>query len=167
MDRLQIMCLGIVLLSLSSVFPTATLAEIYKWTDSDGKVHFGDKPKDSANAKDAQPVQLTEGYRPSERTAAEQEVYDQEQRAITLRNDMRRQDQAEASNEALEERRKEKAELCEAYAARVERLSTVPLKDGVRHIIYATGEDGKPVSAQRQEEIVEELKTQMKNAGCV
>lgn len=49
----------ILLLSIS--FSTASLAEIYKWTDASGKVHYGDKPTQQAqklevNTKHSEPV---------------------------------------------------------------------------------------------------------------
>lgn len=40
----------VAVLILSTIFLTSNLcyaAEIYKWTDENGKVHFGDKPKDT------------------------------------------------------------------------------------------------------------------------
>lgn len=36
------------LLALIAILPLICSAEIYKWTDENGRVHFGDKPKDRA-----------------------------------------------------------------------------------------------------------------------
>lgn len=34
------------ILALIAILPLICFAEIYKWTDESGRVHFGDKPKD-------------------------------------------------------------------------------------------------------------------------
>ena len=38
------------LLALIAILPLICSAEIYKWTDENGHVHFGDKPKDKDQA---------------------------------------------------------------------------------------------------------------------
>jgi hypothetical protein len=158
--------LGILLLSMTSIFPEIGVAEIYKWVDAHGKVHFGDKPQDPVIARDAQPVELRESYRPSARTAQEQEAYDNEQRNIMLRDQMRRGEDKKAQEDAEDQRRKKKAELCATYEEGIKELSTMEVKNGVRTMVYLKGEDGKPVSSERQREIVEELKAKMADAGC-
>ena len=153
------------LLAMTTCFPIAAVAEIYKWVDAEGKVHFGDKPHDPAQALDARPVELKESYQPAVRTAQEQEAYDNEQRHIMLRDQMRRRDEQEAQEEADAKRRKEKAALCAHYAEGIEELTRVEIKNGVRTVYYAE-EDGKPVSSDRQREIIDELKQRMAEAGC-
>lgn len=39
------------LLMLLLVFPLCCFSEIYRWTDENGKVHFGDSPKDKSRAE--------------------------------------------------------------------------------------------------------------------
>lgn len=39
------------LLLLLLIFPLSGIAEIYKWTDESGRVHFGDSPSDRDNAE--------------------------------------------------------------------------------------------------------------------
>ena len=155
---------AILLLALAS-FPFAAVAEIYKWVDAEGKVHFGDKPLDPKQAQDAEPVKLKESYRPSVRTAEEQERYNEEQRHIMLRDQMRRQEDKEAQEEAEAKRRKEKEALCAAYAKDSEGLTSIKIENGIRVFGYLE-EDGKPVSSDRQREIIEELKTKSAEAGC-
>lgn len=41
-------------LAIAVLFTAAQAAEVYKWTDKDGRVHYGDKPK----TQSAQPVEL-------------------------------------------------------------------------------------------------------------
>lgn len=159
-------CVGLLLLSLAAVFAAQAVAEIYKWVDADGKVHFGDKPKDPALAADAQPVELGESYRPAERTAQEQQAYDNEQRLIRLRTQMyQREDQA-ARAEAERQRLEEKAALCAAYDQDIAELETVAVENGVRIIKYVPDSDGKSVSSDRQREIIAELKAKRAQAGC-
>lgn len=151
---------------MTPIFSEVVLAEIYKWIDADGKVHFGDKPKDPVQALDAEQVELGESYQPSVRTAQEKEDYDNEQRLIMLRDQMRRREESQAQNEAEVRRREEKIALCERYKEAITRLGVVAVKNGVRTRVYLEGEDGKSVSSERQRETVEELKAEMADAGC-
>ena len=154
------------LLSVTTTFAAHTSAEIYKWVDADGKVHFGDKPKDPAQASGAQPVELREGYQPPARTPQEQEAYDAEQRAIALRNQMHRREAEKADQAAELERNERKAALCTSYQEKIDELETVEVKDGVRTLVYVEGEDGQSVSSERQREIIGELKAKKAAAGC-
>jgi hypothetical protein len=43
-------------------------AQIYKWTDDQGNVHFGDKPENPESASEAEAVDLELNYVPQERT---------------------------------------------------------------------------------------------------
>jgi hypothetical protein len=166
MHRTKMPGIGILLLSMTAFFSAAVSAEIYKWVDADGKVHFGDKPRDPKAASEAEQVELGNGYQPSEHTVQEQEAYDAEQRNMMLRNQVYRREQEEARKQAAATRREEQAKLCASYANAVKELSTVEIKNGVRHLVYVKGEDGKPVSSERQREIIEILKAKMADAGC-
>jgi hypothetical protein len=163
---MNILYLGFLSLSLTTLFAAHASAEIYKWVDAEGRVHFGDKPKDPAQARDAQPVVLGETYRPPERTAQEQQAYDNEQRAIELRNQLHRREAQNAEEAAQRERSERNAALCAEYDASIKGLETVEVKDGIRHLVYLEGEDGQPVSSERQRQIVEELKARRARAGC-
>lgn len=166
MQRRGMHYLGFVLLSMTTVFAAHTSAEIYKWVDANGNVHFGDKPTDPAQARDAQAVELSEGYQPAERTPEEQQAYDEEQRAIELRNQLYRREAQKAEDAEQIERNERKTALCNAYDEKIQELETVKIKNGVRSIVYVEGEDGQPVSSERQREIIAELKAQRKRAGC-
>jgi hypothetical protein len=156
----------ILLLSMTFIFSAVALAEIYKWVDADGNVHFGDKPKDPLQARDAQQVELGESYQPSVRTAQEKEEYDNEQRLIILRDQMRRREESQAQDEAEVRRRTEKEALCARYEEAIKKLSTVVVKNGGRTRVYLEGEDGKSISSERQRKTIEELKAEMADAGC-
>jgi Domain of unknown function (DUF4124) len=158
--------LGILLLLMTSALSQVVVAEIYKWVDADGKIHYGDKPRDAAQAREAQQIQLRESYQPAERTAQEQQAYDEEQRLISLRDQMRRSEEQQARDEAEAKQREEKKLLCENYEDAIRELSTVQEKNGVPTWVYLQDEDGKSVSSQRQLEIIEEIKTKSTAAGC-
>jgi len=151
---------------MTSFFSQMVVAEIYKWVDAEGKVHYGDKPKDPVQARKAQHVELQESYKPAERTAQEQQAYDEEQRLISLRDQMRRREDQQAREEEQARQREEKRVLCAKYEEKIRELGTVQEINGVPAFVYLKDEDGKPVSVQRQLEIVEELKAKSKVAGC-
>lgn len=158
--------LGIVLLSMTSAFSKVVVAEIYKWVDAEGNIHYGDKPRDAAQASKAQQLELRESYQPAARTAQEQQAYDEEQRRISLRDQMRRREEQQARDEADARQREEKKVLCANYEDAIRELSTVQEKNGVPTWAYLKEEDGKSVSSQRQLEIIEELKAKSTAAGC-
>lgn len=80
---------------------------------------------------------------------------------------MRRRDEQVAREEEAASRRQEKEELCAALREDVEKLSRMEPDGKVRTYYYLTDEDGKSVTADRQREIIEELKTAMEAEGCV
>jgi len=154
------------LLSIAAFFAPHATAEIYTWVDAQGNTHFGDKPKDEAQARAAQPVQLREGYQPAARTPQEQAAHDNEQRAIRLRNEMHRREAREAQEAARIERSEQKDALCAQYDEDIEALETVEIENGKRVLVYVEDEDGRPVSSDRQREVIEELKASRAQAGC-
>ena len=165
MTRRRLRLLAFPLLLMSAVAAAPAVAEIYKWFDADGNVHFGDKPRDPALAAGAEEVELKESYRPAERTPQEQEAYRREQQLLRQKNDARRGAEHKAMDEEAAERRKEKAVRCAAYAEEIKRLTTVEVKGRTRSFYYME-EDGKSVSSTRQREIIEELKAKMAAEGC-
>jgi Domain of unknown function (DUF4124) len=166
MHPLNIPGTGLLLLSMTLIFCAPVSAQIYKWVDADGKVHFGDKPRDPNATSDAQQVELGNSYQPSARTVEEQEAYDAEQRNMILRSQVYRREQEEAHEKAMATRREEHAKLCASYADAIKELSTVEVKNGVRSLVYIKDEEGKPVSSERQRQIIEELKVKKAEAGC-
>ena len=83
-----------------------------------------------------------------------------------LRDQMRRRKEEQAQEEDQLKRREKQADLCASYEKGIKELSTVEVKSGVRTLVYLEGENGKPVSSERQREIIEELKAKMADAGC-
>ncbi len=158
--------IGILLFSMTAIFAEVAFAEIYKWVDAEGNIHFGDKPRDRALADQAEPVDIIESYQPTERTAGEQEAYDREQQAIKRRRQMYQQEEQEGRTVAQDKHKEEKAALCAAYEEDINKLTSMDVTGRVRAYYYLKGEDGKSVSSERQKEIVEELKRKYVAAGC-
>jgi len=156
---------GILLISTAMLAAQAR-AEIYKWVDEQGNVHFGDKPRDKDLADRAEQVEIVESYKPTERTAEEQAAYERNQQAEKRRREVYRQEDLEARKLAQDQSRKEKAERCAALAENIRRLTSMDSVDGVRTYYYVGDENGKSVTSQRQREIVEELRQQYAAADC-
>ncbi|MFZ2542011.1 MAG: DUF4124 domain-containing protein, partial [Gallionella sp.] len=70
------------LLTLFSLLAVSAQAEIYKWVDKDGKVHYGDKPDKNANAQRVQvepadDAKYIEGFELRKRILKQTEAADQ------------------------------------------------------------------------------------------
>jgi hypothetical protein len=152
--------LGLALLANSAA------AEIYKWVDAQGNVHFGDKPTDPRVAADAKKVDVVESYQPTVRTPEEQQAFDEQQRKTRLRDEMRTRDELKAESEAKARRDEQHKKLCADYNAHIEELETVKIKNGMRYLVYATDKDGKPLSSDQQREKIAQLKEERAKAGC-
>ena len=157
---------AILLLILSSLFAALATAQIYKWVDEDGNVHFGDKPRDSTEAAEAKPVELGNSYHPPERSAEELETYEKAQQAKRQRDSARRNAEQKDLVAAKEEKRRGKTQLCAAYAQDIEALSSSKMVGGRLQGYYLTGEDGKSISTAEQREIVDKLRNESSAAGC-
>jgi hypothetical protein len=158
--------LTVLLLALPPVLTQAEQSGIYKWVDADGNTHFGDKPRDSAQAKNVQPVELKNSYQPDARTPEQQEAFEKEQRSIQEKGKERLNMQQQERNEAQAKVRQENADHCTAYANDLKKLSSSKLVNGRRRYYYVEEEDGKSVSSERQREIVQEIKNKMTALGC-
>ncbi len=98
--------LSIALVLMGMFFVSASNAEIYKWVDENGQVHFGDKP----HGKQTEKVELKSSVSEAQKRDAEkinqnyQRIYQQ----------FKQQDQARAEQQKkVEQKRKQLAEYCE------------------------------------------------------
>lgn len=80
----------LLLLALALLAPAAG-AEIYKWTDAQGRVHFGDKPTDKTRAEEVE----VRDYKPG----TGQDVLDVYQRTDRIYDARERQRQEDAAKE--------------------------------------------------------------------
>ena len=151
--------LFLLLVLLNPVSPA--FAEIYKWVDESGKVHFGDKPKDSATAQTSEKVELKQDYVPGAGLSPEQV---EAQKAYLRRKDVEREQQKQdAEKSAL--KRKELQAQCKSMRDRLKGFINKGMMGGKRKRVDYFVEDGKPVSSKRQQEIAAEMQRKI-NKKC-
>lgn len=135
MKRLQARMLasGVVMAALLS--PAAAFADIYKWVDANGQVHFGDAaPKDGRTrvttlVKDKQDDAVV-AVTPS--TSSQDLQYRQQRLSEQLREERMKREEA-ANREA--ERKQEQQARCEYAKNRIQHLKTV-------NVFYDVNPDG-------------------------
>ncbi|MEZ5567710.1 MAG: DUF4124 domain-containing protein [Halioglobus sp.] len=159
-----LLALGLTGICLSWTGPS--LAEIYRWVDDNGRVHFGDRPKNPDTAASATPIDIQQAYQPVERTAQDVETYRQEQeRVFNYQTERAARERAEKAEQAAAARA-QLDEICARYADDVRKFSSLtPDADG-RLVRYYIEENGKSVSEERQRKLVAELREEMARAGC-
>jgi len=118
--------------ALVLLVPSAS-AEIYKWVDAQGNVHFGDKPLDTKDASQAKPVELRNSYTPTERSAQEQAVYERERLATKQRLEAEKATKERASKERPEKPRAAKPRRNAADDAPDEGLERFRIEVGLEH----------------------------------
>lgn len=128
-------------------------AEIYKWVDESGKVHFGDKPKDSATLEASEKVELNESYVPGPGLAPEQV---EAQQAYLRRMD-RQREQKKQEAEKTATKRDEASANCASIRDRLKDFTDIGMKNGQRKAVDYFIENGKTVSSKRQKEIIAEM----------
>lgn len=146
------------LISLMLLLSAQTFAEIYRWVDANGNVHYGDKPIDPRSAAKAKTVELKPSYTPATRTADEEISIRNTENAIRQRNAARRK----AEDKEKEERLAKRRELQEAQCARdrelLSKVDDTKENEESRVFYYMNDENGKPMTVARQKQAVKELK---------
>ncbi|HEX2138653.1 MAG TPA: DUF4124 domain-containing protein [Woeseiaceae bacterium] len=123
-------------LALALTVPAAALAsDIYKWTDEDGVVHFGDRPSGDAAS---QVVHVSS--RPTDRTAVQARVQTRKDAAAAAAE----QASDGPTEEELEARERERAEKCAMYKERLQMFLT-------SRRLYREDENGERVYLDEQE----------------
>ncbi|TGD73865.1 DUF4124 domain-containing protein [Mangrovimicrobium sediminis] len=146
--------------------PLAGAAEIYRWVDDKGNVHFGDKPRDPAQAAEAENVEVNEAYRPPERSDEElQEMRDASEANWNRARELRREEQAEAERERTE-REQRLAEVCGELDAEIQRFSGIRVVDGQRVLTAGLHSDGRVATEEEQQAHVEQLRQYAAQLGC-
>jgi hypothetical protein len=158
--------IGALLVFLMAVCTQLALAEVYKWVDADGDIHFGDKPRDAALAEQAESVDIVESYQPDTRTAQDQEAFDREQQAIRRKTELFKSEDEERRKAKQDNHKDQEAKRCASMAADIKKFTTMHRVDEVRTYYYLTGDDGKSVSSSQQKEIIEGLRNRYAAAGC-
>lgn len=99
----------LILLVLAS---TPTLAEIYRWTDAEGRVHFGQRPPAQAERIEVRPQVVERDQQTREREARSERFFQ------ARRDEQAQQQQRSAEQDA------ERQQRCAALKARMARLAS-------------------------------------------
>lgn len=120
---------GLLFALLLAATSLAAHAEIYKWTDAEGRVHFGDRPVDK---KQGTAVEVRD-YKPGTDESV-REVY---QRNDRLREAASRQQAGEPDEEALRQKRQKGA--CDEAKRRLKSVSgRVIFRDDDGNVVHKT-----------------------------
>ncbi len=138
MQRSQLQ--AVLALALASAVATG---EVYKWVDTDGNVHYGDRPP--ATGVDARSISLP---------PAPAEAPDQARRSLKQRRlleafeaERNQRDQAEAEASAARRERARDCENARRELARVERANIVTTSDASGARIYMSDEERRIATA--------------------
>jgi hypothetical protein len=139
---------------LAIVFYThLTYADIYKWIDKDGKVHFGDHPKE----KNAETVEESKNINVMSDNSAPKQ-------ASPLSNTS--QTDAELKKEANERKAlASKKEKCQEIAKLHEKMNGTTDKNGRPMYTYLSV-NGKSLTEKEHKATIEQLATEMKKMHC-
>ena len=132
----------------------SAFSEIYKWVDESGKVHFGDRPVSSKSNETSEKVELIPSYVPGEGIPSEQI---EAQKDFLRRKDEERE-REKINAEKLAQDRKSRQEECEKIRKRLREITEVRMNNGRWQRPDYFVENGKPVSSDRQQEIIAELR---------
>ena len=154
------------LLTMALLLPVAAHAEIYRWTDENGNVHFGDKPVEEGAAGKAEAVVVDEAYKPPQRTDSEIRAMQEQQRARSEADRRRREANERRLAEEKAEQDARKARMCASLDADIDKFGTAKMVNGVLTVHYLYDEDGKSISSAEQRKLVEELRAKREALGC-
>lgn len=158
---------GILLLVLAAACAAGMArAQVYKWVDEQGNVHFGDKPQDQETAEQAEQVDIVESYQPTERNAEEQATFERDQQSLRRMREVYEEEDEKAQQEEAEERRSRKLALCDALQKEISKFSEIHQQGGRPMYYYLLDENGESVSSERQREYVAELRERYADEGC-
>lgn len=107
---------GRVLLLLLAVGPGAAQAEVYKWTDAEGRVHYGDEPpSDSIPEFKVRPPPVVTPDSAFSKAPTEQERQDRQRRLLeSFAADRREKQQAERERKQVAARREKNCRTARA-----------------------------------------------------
>lgn len=133
---------------------SAFASEIYKWTDKDGNVHYGDRPSDEV--EQAQAIVIASSRTDPEAVNAAIESRRERDTARTeARTAAKEAEQAAAEERAAAE---EQAKLCDQYRARLEKYVTsrrLYKLDDAGERVYLDDAQMQQARADLQQRIVE------------
>ena len=132
-----------------------SLAQVYKWVDAEGNVHFSDNPQDAERGEsvDVDSSNVMEGGRDLAASASRnrERVAENQRKA------------AEAAQEAAKQ-----GDPCAEDLDRYRAYSRVHNdKNGVPYYVYKNNEDGSPMSQREHNQMVEDLRASLVARGCM
>ena len=114
--KYAIACLMMFVVSVSGI----TLAnDIYKWTDEDGNVHYGDRP-----TGDSSEERLAISSKPTNQASVQARVEPRYERDVATKEEAAAAAGGGPSEEDLLAQAREKAQKCETYKARLQKFVT-------------------------------------------
>jgi len=122
---------------ITCLITPAVNAEVYKWTDKDGRIHYGDRP----TAADAETIEVKPAPQPD--TGIE-ERREKQRKLLELINEEREEDKQKQV--AIEREKKERQINCENVKKYYEQLKTA---GG----LFKEGEDGNRVVLTDEERV--------------
>lgn len=122
-------------LLLATLLPLVCSAQLYKWTDAEGRVHFGDKPPEQQGSQ-AEQVQVT----PPKPLGQGEEVEQINQRLQELRD--KEQERKAAAQDAQAKKDKELQRQCDQARRQYKKLG--------RNFVYER-EDGSAYQVSREQ----------------
>ncbi|AZT85450.1 DUF4124 domain-containing protein [Marinobacter sp. NP-4(2019)] len=125
------------LLTLLLLSPTASLAEVYRWTDSEGRTHFGDRPPTQAASQE---VQVESAPARVDNAARDR----QQKMNAFLEQKQQERDQQRAADAKAEKQAAKRAELCTKLRARLKYMDSVST-------FYNLNEEGERVFVSESE----------------
>ena len=140
------------------IFPTVIVGDVYKWTDEEGKIHYGDKPTTGSSIEEikikGKPVHDEELIRQNETQKKLLDIFEEEREE--------RQEQIEAKNQI----RRERIKQCEDLR---KELNYEESLFGQGAIFFESDEEGNAVAVDKEkwaaqiEELREAVKKCCKN----
>lgn len=149
------------LVSLLVMLSAQVSAEIYRWVDANGNVHYGDKPSDPKAAAKAETVELQQSYTPAQPSSEEEVAIAQRKSAIDQKNAARRKAEAEEKEERLAERRKARTAQCARDKAKLRKIDDTKENKDSRIFYYLKNKDGKAMTVAQQKQAVIDLKAKI------
>jgi len=125
------------LIYLILTLPALAQAEVYRWVDSEGRTHFGDRPPTQAASQE---VQVESAPARVDNAARDR----QQKMNVFLEQKQQERDQRRAADAKAEKQAAKRAELCTKMRARLKHLDSVST-------FYNLNEEGERVFVSESE----------------
>jgi len=133
-----------------------TFGDVYKWTDEEGKIHYGDKPPTG------DPIERIEVKKPPPVYDEELEQERREKLKKLLEVYEEEREEKRVQREAEKEKWRERIKHCEEIRKELNYQETMLGRGNV--VVYEQDEEGNPVEVDREKwaEQIEELRQEVK-----